>query len=430
MRVSRIVAGVALAGLLAAPVAVLAAPYASGVSVSGTDVTFVLNQDSDNVSIMLEGGGTQDLGAMTAGTHTVSVAAAGNHQIKVTNSDAAGWSQISAQDTAHSFYTPVGVSVNRNKSSANYGSVYVSNATNGTTGFGRAMTEGLYRLQADGAAVNNGTAGVTWGGTQGPFKSAIGTDDRLYVADLSNDLVYDVDPDLASATALIDATNKTTGQYVAAVQVEGTKAAGNRKIYLVNSNYTDTARKGLIEYSLGGQSTVTSGDTGTQVFGPSYFAYYAMDAVKDSQGNWYTGQFRYDPAQGSALAKFLAADLPGNTPTWEVPKTSPYNGCYAIDVYEEKGWVAYGNYYDGFVHIFNMSDGSLVGSFDAGSRMRDIAFDAAGNIYTVDNLAEWLKVWSPGGDTAMETPFTIVPEPMTLVLLVLGGLGLVSRRRR
>lgn len=430
MKVLRFVAGLTLLGVLTTPVVVLAAPYASAVSVSGNDVTFVLNQDSDDVTIMLDGGGTQALGAMTAGTHTVTVAAAGNHQIKVSNSDPTAWTQISAQDTAHSFYTPVGVSVNRNKTSANYGSVYVSNATTGTTKFGRANAEGLYRLNADGTAVNNGTAGVTWGGTSGPFKSAIGTDDRLYVADLSNDLVYEVAPDLSSATQLIDATNRTSLQWVAAVQVEGTQAAGNRKIYLVNSNYNDLARKGLIEYSLGAQSAVTSGDTGTQKIGPSYFTYYPQDAAQDSQGNWYTGQYRSNPTEGSALAKFLATGLPGNTPAWEIPKTVPYNGSNAIDVYEEKGWVAYGNYYDGFVHIFNMTDGSYVGGFDAGTRMRDIAFDAAGNIYTVDNMTEWLKVWSPGGDTLMETPFAIVPEPVTLALFVLGGLGLLRRRRR
>jgi len=80
------------------------------------------------------------------------------------------------------------------------------------------------------------------------------------------------------------------------------------------------------------------------------------------------------------------------------------------------------------VQIFNMADGSYIGGFDAGSRMRDIAFDAAGNIYTVDNLTEWLKVWSPGGDSMMETPFTIIPEPATLLLL--GVPALFLRRRR
>ena len=55
--------------------------------------------------------------------------------------------------------------------------------------------------------------------------------------------------------------------------MEGTQAAGNRKIYLVNGNYYDTARKGLIRYDLGANATATPGDTGTQIIGPTYLAH-------------------------------------------------------------------------------------------------------------------------------------------------------------
>lgn len=425
----RIRAVLGILGVLAAPAAVLAVPYASGVNTSGNNLSFVLNQDAANVTLMLQGGGTIDLGALTRGTHNVVVPTLGNHQIKVTHSEATGWKQISTDGMATSFYTPMGISVNRNKTSPNYGSVYVSNATSGTTGYGRNTPEGIYRLQADLVEINSGTAGVTWGGNSGPWKSAIGTDDRVYVTDLSNDLVFDLAPDLSSAVQLIDASNRTANQWVGSVVVEGTQAAGNRKIYLVNTNYNDNARKGLIQYNLGSDPTVATGDTGTQYIGPSYYTYYPYDFVRDSAGDWYGTQFRFDPAQAEAIAKFADGAPPINTAVWQTPKSSPYNGAYCLDIYEEMGWVAYGNYYDGFVHIFNMADGSYVAGFDAGNRMRDIAFDAAGNIYTVDNVTEWLRVWSPGGDTVMETPFTIIPEPAS-ILMALGGLGLIARRRK
>lgn len=427
MRVFSILAAVAAAGTILTSTA-LGVPYASGVSVSGADLSFTLNQDAQNVTLMLEGGGTMDLGALAKGAHNVNVPNVGNHQIKVTNSAAAAWTQVSVDDSLTSFYSPAGVAINRNPASPNFGSIYVSNAVGGTASAGPTTAEGIYRLKSDLQPINNGTAGVTWGGSSGPWKCVVGQDDNLYVADLSNDLAFEVAPDLSGNVQLIDASNRTTGQWVGSIHVSGTKADGNRKIYLTNNHYLD-ARVGVIGYDLGAAAAVASGDTGTQVVGPSYFAFYPQDAIMDSSGNWYTGQYRFDPAQGAAIAKFAAGTLPLNTAAWETPKAAPYNGSYAIDVYEPNGWVAYGNYYDGFVHIFDMDDGSYIGGFDAGNRMRDIAFDAAGNIYTVDNSTEWLRVWSPGGDTAMNTPFTVVPEPASLVLLVAGGLALVRRRR-
>ncbi|MDM8006674.1 MAG: lamin tail domain-containing protein [Phycisphaerae bacterium] len=320
------------------------------------------------------------------------------YAVKITAADQgySVWTQISLDQTTTSFYVPVGLSVNRNAGSLHYGSVYVSNATTGTTAYGRANPEGIYRLKADMTEINSGTAGVTWGGTSGPWKSAIGTDDRVYVTDLSNDLVFDVAPDLSAAVQLIDASNRTTNQWVGGVVVEGTQAAGNRKIYLANVNYNDTARKGLIQYTLDANPTVTASDTGVQYIGPSYYSFYPYDYVRDSVGDWYGTQYRYDPSQAEAIAKFLdSTTLPINTAFWTTPKVAPYNGGYCLDICEERGWVAYGNYYDGFVHVFNTADGSYIDGFDAGSRMRDIAFDAAGNIYTVDNSTEWLRVWSP-----------------------------------
>ncbi|MGQ9649375.1 MAG: PEP-CTERM sorting domain-containing protein [Phycisphaerae bacterium] len=423
---------VAVLGLVSAAMAV---PYASGVVQNGASSTFVLNEDGANVKIVYDGGATVvNMGTLNKGTHTFDATLGSSYQIKVSKSAAVGWTQISTDQTSTSFYFPVGVSVNRNPGTSNFGSVYVSNATTGTTAYGRNNPEGIYRLKADMTEINWGTAGVVWGGASGPWKSAIGTDDRVYVTDLSNDLVFDVAPDLSSAVQLIDASNRTAKQWVGAVVVEGTQAAGNRKIYLANVNYNDTARKGLIQYTLGANPTVAPGDTGVQYIGPSYYTFYPYDYVRDSNGDWYDVQFRYYPTQAPAISKFLdSAVLPINTAVWTTPLTAPYNGGYCLDIYEEWGWVAYGNYYDGWVHIFNMADGSYVGGFDAGSRMRDIAFDAAGNIYTVDNLTEWLRVWSPGGDwmaiTGSDGSFVLIPEPAAIILLALGGLACMRRRR-
>jgi len=415
-----------------APVA-WATSYASGItSLGGGDYSFVLNQDATNVVIQRPGDTPLVLGALSKGTHTFNVGAGTGYEIRVYSSAAPGWSQISVDSTPTSFYSPAGISVNKYAGSANFGRLYVSNAVAGTTAFGRVSQDGIYSLQADMVDTGFHTGGWDWAGSSGPFKSTIGPDGHLYVADFSDDLVVEFSADMATATGLIDATNKTTNQWVESIYVQGTQAAGNRKIYLVNSNYNDNDRKGLIQYDLSGNATATPGDTGMQYIGPSYFEFYPRDVARDSNGDWYMCQFRFDPTQAPAISKFLDGPPPINTAAWETPLAAPYNGAYGIDIFEPEGWVAYGNYYDGWVHIFDMDDGSYVGGFDAGSRVRDVAFDAAGNLYTVDNLTEWLRVWSPGGDYAAITSsngtFYLVPEPAGLILLVVGGLML--RRRR
>ncbi len=57
MRVLSIMAAMAAAGMILSSTA-LAVPYATGVAVTGNDVAFTLNEDAQNVTVMLDGGGT------------------------------------------------------------------------------------------------------------------------------------------------------------------------------------------------------------------------------------------------------------------------------------------------------------------------------------------------------------------------------------
>jgi len=425
---------------LAAPITAVAVPYGSGVSQSDNTVSFVLNQNAASVEVLRDGANPVYPGT-TAGLLSFDMAGYSTFQIKVTGNEAPGWTQYVADQTSTSFYVPVGVSVNKIPSSPDFGKVYISNATTGTTAFGRSNPEGIYMLRADGQDVGKGAAaGVTWGGGSGPWKSTIGRDGHVYVTDLSNDLAYEFDGNITAGTQLITAGNRTTNQWVGGIHVEGTQAGGDRKIYLVNVNYNDTARKGLIAYDLGGNATATAGDTGTQVVGPAYFTFYPYDVARDSHGDWYLNQYRSDPTQAPAITKFDGSGtLPlGDTPSevlWETPKVAPYNGAYAIDINENAGLVAYGNYYTGEVNFFDMATGAFVESFDAGTRMREVAFDAAGNLLTVDNMTEWARFWSPGGYTVATTgwdgtqwTFAVVPEPSSLSLLAFGGLALLLGR--
>ena len=134
--------------LMAAFVVGLATPtwanvYASGLVKTG-DVTFsyILNENADtNVRIEVwKVGGTmvysEDLGPQTKGAQSWAWNGNGaqpgqNYTVKVVAADDGygGWTKISTDATSTSFYLPVGVSVNKMQSSANFGKIFVSNAT-------------------------------------------------------------------------------------------------------------------------------------------------------------------------------------------------------------------------------------------------------------------------------------------------------------
>jgi len=423
--------------------------YASALKPLAPDTfSFILNQDATagvTMEVWQVGGGmvySENLGILGKGTHTWTWngtgAVPGNTyraRVVASSTGFAGWTKISQDSMSTSFYVPAGVSVFKDMNSPKFGTIYVSNAQGGTTAFGRPTTSGIYALNADGSEIGFFTGGKDWGaaGNSSPFKSTIGPDGHLYVADFSNDLVWEFNDDLSSVTQLIDASNKTANQYVESVWVEGTRADCNRKIYLVDSNYYGGAkgRKGLIMYDLGANATATPGDLGTQYIGPDYFAFYPRDVERDSAGNWYMNQYRASANQAPAITKFLDGTPPINTPAWETDITK-YVYAYGISLYEPAGWVAYGHFNTGEVFIFDMNTGAFIDSFDAGSRIRDIAFDAAGNLYTVDNITEWLRIWSPAGPNTFTTEswFEIVPEPASVLALGAGLVSLLGLRRR
>jgi len=445
--------------------------YASGLRQIAPDTaSYILNEDADagvTVEVWKVGGGmvySENLGAQAKGTHSWTWNGTGytpgsTYQMKIRASSAGygTWTKLTTNTTLNNFYSPRGVSVNRNPGSQYFGRIYVSESVGGTTAAGRVTQDGIYMLNADvtdavgqGNTARNG--GVAWSTTNSPFRVEVGPDNNVYLGDWS-DLhsgLWMGDPDFVSATELLDSTGRdstgmnTTHGSISGFVVEGSGAA--RTIYTCDEDLpspTSGQRGSIWRYDIGTNSSFSgppSGllydDLGTG--GNLIFNYY-NDLVRASDGTWWYSQ---DRSGGSTdyLLSLMQISADGTSVLWKsVPALAsnsaadPLRRTRALAWDPVHDWLALATYNAGKVLIFDDDTKTIVATIEMGSTAtnRDVAFDAAGNLYVVDNITERLQIWSPpDGPNSFTTDsyFDIVPEPATVLLL--GVPALFLRRRR
>ncbi|HOX59917.1 MAG TPA: autotransporter-associated beta strand repeat-containing protein [Verrucomicrobiota bacterium] len=405
-----------------------ATPYASQVTKSGDTVTFVLNQAAQGMVVLRDGANpvTPTPGPATPGVQTFDMTGYTTYSIIVTGSAAKAWTQFVPDGTDRNFWFPNSVSINRNPSSPHFGKVYICNnhrATGGATTAGRVTQDAIYVLRADGTAFSGphdggrGNAWMTGDGTAYSrfMKVNVNQDDNLlYAASLWDDQVWGFNDDLSVATQLTDDTNlgnpignANSAAFIESVCAMGSRANGDLRLFTANGNYWDASRRGVISYFLGANAAATPSDIGVQVVGPGGLsAYHVSDLEVDSNTNIYTCVYRSTAGQAPDAKKFICSNpaaWPNTTPAWNSTRTDSYIRCVAAN--EALGLVAAARYASssGQVYFFDINTGANAGSVDIGDVCRDICFDAAGNMVSVDNSLEYARFWSPGGFTIATT---------------------------
>ncbi len=395
--------------------AALATPYAAQVTRNGNTVSFVLNQPATGITVLRDGGNpvTPAIDATTAGAKSFDMTGFSTYSIIVTGNTARAWTQYVPDGTDRNFYFPNSVAINKNPGSTNFGKIYIGNNNNATdsglTGAGRTTPNGIYVLDATGVALSGPHTGgidmtVDGSNMSHPYKINLNPDDDcLYYTSFYDDTPYGFNEDLSVATQLIDASNKPNGEWVESIYATGSRATGDLRVYTVNSDYLN-ARVGVVAYNLGANAAAANGDPGEQVIGPSYFTYYPGDVDRDSQGNWYLTQYRGTADQAAQVVKFDGSlAWPINTAAWESDRSLTYVRCVGVN--DAGGTVAIGRYLSGIglVYFYDKETGAFQSSLNVGSYVRDVAFDVAGNLVTVDNVTEYARFWSPGGFSVATT---------------------------
>ena len=446
-----------------------AAPFASNVVVSGTNVTFILNEPADTVGYRVNNGPLQLLSGASKGTKNFSLGAPGdNFTIAVGKSAAtgytiptggtiaiagsglsqptaeAGFAQLSSDaDNFSKYNSPRGVSVSNDPNAPNFGTVYISNSAAGTTG-GRTLGDGMYAIRADQSDAfgynntaqdpNNKFDGVS-ASANSPFRVTVADNGEVYVADFSdaNANVWRLNSNLTTNDQTLNVVNGPTvlppgsnHGSTTAVYVEGSSATGDLVMYTLDEDLTtlvstgagsNTDKNSLWRYDINGSAFPFAGQPTKVNLTNELLPAATSDLDRGADGKFYLAQNRSAGAEaGIVVLDASGAKIYDSLTASRVLLANPtandiIRNVLGMAVSEDQKWMAV---------LLNNSDVAVVplvaGIPDLANRMvvntgtdvnsgRDIAFDAAGNIHYASSGQALYKVLAPGGTTWARTSY-------------------------
>jgi hypothetical protein len=364
-------------------------------------------------------------------TDAGSAAPAGLYSVHITASSTGhtSWTQISDDANLGNYvWEGRGIGVNRDPNSAYYGRVYVANSGAGQTGKPGDQV-GILMLNADGSAAEEGifsTGGYSWAGdTFSPWHLEVSDDGLVYVNDWTrNGEIFRWDP-LLSPESRVDVLRETNWGNTGYVLLSGPAVAGtgtNTTLWMADDT---PGGLGLVKYSLTNISgALADGDTGvTVVSNTPEFSFVPYDVAVDAGSNLYTIQFILEAGDPTPRVLCFSATN-SSQPAWAIGGQDGTMGRasgIAVDPTGTFVAVAFrgvndpaqpGQWTNGCTQIFYATNGSLVVNLDLGRpggsgrewhENTDCAWDAAGNVYYIDNLQTVWRAFSPPGPNESTT---------------------------
>lgn len=360
------------------------------------------------------------------------------------------------------FPNPRGVAINTNPASGYFGRIYVANSAVGTPAPRAATGDGIYLINADftdavGQAITQTNAARTAdistftnvtetdGSVNSPWRLEIGEDNNLYIADFSTNsgTIYVTDPDVLTGTNIIVGLGTTGtpfalspstnhGRIGSSVIAKGSTNAGNLVLYALDTDSTATTD--------GSGNHITAWNIGSGPYPVDLIvsnlddrsllvnAGITEDLAQGPDGKFYTLQNRSSGFEGGIFVIDPTVDTgangfsPGANGLWDEVYDSRADsianfGTGTTDLLLQARAVAIspnGKFMavardDGNTWIIaltngipNLSQRRLVTT--GGTVLgRDVAFDAAGNLYVAASGNSALRVYSPGYNTIATT---------------------------
>jgi hypothetical protein len=383
------------------------------------------------------------------------------------------------------YNSPRGVAVNNNPNAGPlFGTTYISNSAAGSvTASGalpaRTLGNGIYAIKADGSdafgygdtAQNPpGTFDSVTASTSSPFRLSVASDGNVYVADFSDPQgnVWRLNSNLTTGEQVLAGTGgpstvppgQNHGSTTAVHAIPG--PGGALTLYTVDEDLTanqfgqpgagtGTGKNNLWRYDIPAPGTLPDNSTPTRINqDPVLISLATSDMhVGAVDGKFYLAQNRaagnetgvvvLNPDGTTAFDSLTASRaLLGNPTAPDILRN-----IQGMAVSEDQSFMAL---------MLNNSDVAVLplinGIPDIANRLlidtgtdinsgRDIAFDAAGNIVYVSSGQGLLRYLSPGGDqfstlswdgSSFSFTTTPIPEPSSLALAGLAGVGLLCRR--
>ncbi|MGD0260498.1 MAG: hypothetical protein ABSD29_11820 [Verrucomicrobiota bacterium] len=243
----------ALAALALSSQIAQAHPYASGITNTGGNIYFILNESADSVGVYFpDNNSTNWLGAnLAAGVQHFPIGAGTNHyQIWVTKAGAGHLVQLSSDtggiNPTLAAQSPRGVAVNNNPNDHNFGRIYIADAFTGNRGL-FVRNADLSDAMGYGTTAKAGSIPFVASGYS-PYRLYVGVDDTVYIGNTSTlasggFLAY-INPDLtAGGLVLAGAYNsysagQTHSDIMGTPVATGSTNTGNLVISAIDVYYT------------------------------------------------------------------------------------------------------------------------------------------------------------------------------------------------